>query len=96
MSRMISRQEAAELLDCNPQTVTNWVEKGFIKGHIIGRALMIDRNSILIPPKKLLNLSNASLTGNVSFKKNSRRLTLASMNSGNPLYIHSQANGVKY
>lgn len=46
MSRMISRQEAAELLDCNPQTVTNWVEKGFIKGHIIGRALMIDRDSI--------------------------------------------------
>jgi predicted DNA-binding protein YlxM (UPF0122 family) len=43
---MISRQEAAELLDCNPQTVTNWVEKGFIKGHIIGRALMIDRDSI--------------------------------------------------
>ena len=46
MSRMISRQEAAELLDCNPQTVTNWVEKGFIKGHTIGRALMIDRDSI--------------------------------------------------
>jgi excisionase family DNA binding protein len=43
---MISRREAAELLDCNPQTVTNWVEKGFIKGHTIGRALMIDRDSI--------------------------------------------------
>jgi excisionase family DNA binding protein len=43
---MISRQEAAELLDCTSQTVTNWVEKGFIKGHTIGRALMIDRDSI--------------------------------------------------
>lgn len=46
MARMISRQEAAELLDCSLQTVTNWVEKGFIQGHTIGRALMIDRDSI--------------------------------------------------
>lgn len=43
---MISRQEAAELLDCNPQTVTNWVERGIIKGHIVGKFLMIDRDSI--------------------------------------------------
>lgn len=34
---MISRQDAAELLDCNIQTVTNWVERGLLKGHIIGR-----------------------------------------------------------
>lgn len=46
MSRMISRQESAELLDCSIQTITNWVEKGFIKGHTIGRALMVDRDSI--------------------------------------------------
>lgn len=43
---MISRQEAAELLDCNVQTVTNWVERGLLKGHTIGRALMVDRESI--------------------------------------------------
>ena len=46
MARMISRQEAAELLDCNPQTVSNWVERGIIKGHIVGKFLMIDRDSI--------------------------------------------------
>lgn len=43
---MISRQEAAELLDCNVQTVTNWVERGLLKGHTIGRALMVDRESV--------------------------------------------------
>ena len=46
MARLISRQEAAELLDCNPQTVSNWVERGIIKGHIVGKFLMIDRDSI--------------------------------------------------
>ena len=43
---MISRQAAAELLDCNPQTITNWVEKGVIKEHTIGNHLMIDSKSI--------------------------------------------------
>lgn len=43
---MISRQEAAELLNCHPQTVSNWVEKGVIKGHKVGGFLMVDRNSI--------------------------------------------------
>lgn len=43
---MISRQEAAELLDCSAQTVANWVERGLLKGHTIGRALMVDRDSI--------------------------------------------------
>ena len=43
---MISRQAAAELLDCNPQTISNWVEKGVIKGHMVGNFLMIDRQSI--------------------------------------------------
>ena len=46
MARLISRQKAAELLDCNPQTVSNWVERGIIKGHIVGKFLMIDRDSI--------------------------------------------------
>ncbi len=39
---MISRQEAAELLDCSAQTVVNWVERGLLKGHTIGRALMVE------------------------------------------------------
>ena len=43
---MISRQEAAELLDCDPQTISNWVEKGAIIGHKVGNYLMIDRESI--------------------------------------------------
>ena len=46
MARMISRQDAAELLDCDPQTITNWVDRGLLKGHVVGRALMIDRESI--------------------------------------------------
>lgn len=46
MARMISRQEAAELLDCDPQTISNWVEKGAIIGHKVGNNLMIDRESI--------------------------------------------------
>jgi dynactin complex subunit len=46
MARMISRQGAAELLDCTTQTISNWIEKGFIKGHTIGRVLMVDRDSI--------------------------------------------------
>ena len=46
MARMISRQEAAELLDCDPQTISNWVEKGAIIGHKVGNYLMIDRESI--------------------------------------------------
>ena len=46
MARMISRQAAAELLECNPQTISNWVEKGVIKGHMVGNYLMIDRQSI--------------------------------------------------
>lgn len=40
---MISRQKAAELLGCNVQTVTNWTERGLLKGHAVGRALMVDR-----------------------------------------------------
>ena len=46
MARMISRQETAKLLDCSDQTVTDWVNKGLLKGHIVGRALMVDRDSV--------------------------------------------------
>lgn len=43
---MISRQEAARLLDVSEQTVSNWVEKGLIKGHMIDKHLMVDRETI--------------------------------------------------
>lgn len=46
MARLITRKEAAELLDCEPQTITNWVEKGAINGHKVGNILMVDRESI--------------------------------------------------
>jgi DNA-binding transcriptional MerR regulator len=46
MARLISRQEAARLLDVHPQTVTNWVSKGIIKGHTVDKCLMVDRDTI--------------------------------------------------
>ena len=58
MSRLISRQEAAGLLDCTTQTVTNWVNKGVIKGHVVGNNLMIDRDSIEQYFDSLKDLSN--------------------------------------
>lgn len=33
MARMITRQEAATLLNVTPQTISNWVEKGMLKVH---------------------------------------------------------------
>ena len=43
---MISRQETAKLLDCSDQTVTDWVNKGLLKGHVVGRKLMFDRDCV--------------------------------------------------
>ena len=46
MARLISRQEAAKMLDVSTQTITNWIDKGFIKGHMIDKHLMVDRETI--------------------------------------------------
>lgn len=46
MARIISRQEAAKMLDVSTQTVTNWIDKGFIKGHMIDKHVMVDRETI--------------------------------------------------
>ena len=49
MSRMITRKEAADILNVSAQTITNWVEKGVLKGHFPQegkKKLLIDRNSI--------------------------------------------------
>ena len=46
-NRLISREKAAEILECHPQTVSNWVEQGIIKGHKVGNNLLVDKNTIL-------------------------------------------------
>lgn len=46
MARLISRDEAAMLLDVNPQTISNWVEKGLLKGHIVDQRMKIDKATI--------------------------------------------------
>lgn len=46
MTKYISRHEAALRLRCNDQTVTNWVAKGILKGRKMGRALMIDADTL--------------------------------------------------
>lgn len=46
MARLITRNEAAQLLDVTPQTISNWVEKGILIGHYVDRQLVIDRSTI--------------------------------------------------
>lgn len=46
MARLVSRDEAAMLLDVTPQTISNWVEKGVLKGHLVDRQLRIDKATI--------------------------------------------------
>jgi hypothetical protein len=46
MARLVSRDEAALLLDVTPQTISNWVEKGILKGHLVDRQLRIDKATI--------------------------------------------------
>lgn len=45
-NRLISRQDAAEILQCDQQTISNWVEVGIIKGHMVNRRLMVDSKTI--------------------------------------------------
>ena len=45
-NRLISRQDAAEILQCDQQTISNWVEWGIIKGHMVNRRLMVDSKTI--------------------------------------------------
>ena len=44
--RFISRGEAGAMLGCSPQTISNWVKKGIIKGHKIDNMLLVDKESI--------------------------------------------------
>lgn len=45
-SRMISRKEAALMLGCTTQTISNWIERGAIKGHKIDNYVYVDKQSI--------------------------------------------------
>lgn len=45
-ARLISVQEAAKLLGVTPQSVRNWIDKGYIKGHMVGDHLVVDRETI--------------------------------------------------
>lgn len=47
MGKMITRSEAAQLLGREPQTVSNWLQAGIIKGRKTTRCTMIDQDSIL-------------------------------------------------
>ena len=44
--RLISRQEAAKLLGCTTQTISNWIERGAIKGHTIDKYVFVDKQAI--------------------------------------------------
>jgi excisionase family DNA binding protein len=46
-NRLISRDEAAELLNCTPQTISNWVKSGVLTPHYIGQRTYIDKNTLL-------------------------------------------------
>ena len=46
MARLISRSEAAMLLDVDRQTISNWVEKGLLKGHLVDHHLKVDKATI--------------------------------------------------
>ena len=46
MARLVTRQEAARLLDVSTQTVSNWIEKGYIKAHMLDNHLLVDRETI--------------------------------------------------
>ena len=46
MARLISRDEAAMLLDVTPQTISNWVEKGILQYHQVDHLLKIDKATI--------------------------------------------------
>lgn len=44
--RLISRDDAAKMLGCTPQTISNWVSSGLIKGRHIKGCLFIDSATI--------------------------------------------------
>lgn len=63
MARMITRQEAAKMLDVDVQTISNWIEKGALTGHHVPSKkqgkdiIMVDKQSIEQYFDTLLELS---------------------------------------
>lgn len=47
-NRLISREKAAEILECQPQTISNWVKEGILRGHKVGNNLLVDKSTILV------------------------------------------------
>lgn len=45
-AKLISVQEAAKLLGITPQSVRNWINSGYIKGHKVGDHLVVNRETI--------------------------------------------------
>ena len=45
-ARLISVQEAAKLLGITPQSVRNWIDKGYITAHQVGDHQVVDRETI--------------------------------------------------
>jgi len=45
-AKLISIQEAAKLLGITPQSVRNWINSGYIKGHKVGDHLVVNRETI--------------------------------------------------
>lgn len=62
MARLITRQEAARLLDVSTQTVSNWIEKGYIKAHMLDNHLLVDRETIVQHFDSLQDLAHLEKT----------------------------------
>jgi excisionase family DNA binding protein len=45
-ARLISVQEAAKLLGVTPQSVRNWIDKGYITARQVGDHQVVDRETI--------------------------------------------------
>ena len=43
---LISRVEAAAMLGCSCQTISNWVKSGVLKGHHVGKRLYLAKESV--------------------------------------------------
>ena len=46
MHRLISRQEAAQILGVDPQTISNYINQGILRKHLINGKVFVDRNTI--------------------------------------------------
>lgn len=58
MGKMITRSEAAALIGRDPQTVSNWLDAGIIKGRKTTKWTMIDEDSILALNDTLQDLAD--------------------------------------